>query len=329
MRAVVVATHGDAEVMQESELPDPVPGPGELLVRNRAIGVNFVDAQHRRGAPYPVELPLVPGTEAAGVVVAAGDGVDPEYVGRKVVHFGHLRGVYAELTAVPARFVVTLPDDADLEVAAAVAMSGTTAHVLTRVAVPVSDRDVVLVHSASGSAGAAVVQLAAAAGARVIAAASTQERADLALDLGARHAVTADDRLARRVKELTDGRGADVVYDANGGPTFVASLDSLATGGTLVLYGQSGGPVAPFDPGRLSGLTAGGSAGSLGLRWVAASHYLDAPEARAAALGAVLADVDAGRLQPRIGHRLPLAAAADAHRLLEQRRANGKILLLP
>lgn len=329
MRAVLVEGHGGIEAMRVTELSDPSPGPGEVLVRNRAIGVNFVDVQHRRGVPYPVDLPLVPGTEAAGVVTAVGDGVDPGLVGRKVAHFGHLCGVYAETTAVPARYVVALPDDADFEVAAAVAISGTTAHVLTRVAVQVTTDQVVLVHAASGAAGAAIVQLAAAAGARVIAAASTQARANLAVPLGAHHAVVADDDLAERAKALTDGRGADLVYDANGGPTFDTSLQSLATGGTLVLYGQTAGPVAPFDPGRLSGLTDGASAGSLGLRWVAASHYLDTAEARSAALHAILDDVAAGRIEPRIGHRLPLEAAGEAHQLLEQRRANGKVLLLP
>ncbi|HXV92726.1 MAG TPA: zinc-binding dehydrogenase [Pseudonocardia sp.] len=329
MRAVVVERHGEADALRVRELPVPHPAPGEVLVRNDAIGVNFVDLQHRRGAPYPVTLPLVPGTEAAGEVVAVGDGVDPALVGATVAHFGHLAGVYAQWTAVAEKFVVVLPEGTNPESAAAVALSGTTAHVLTRVVTRVGTGDVVLVHAASGSTGGAVVQLAAAAGAEVVAVASTRERAEAALDLGAKFALQQSASTPDQLRDLTSGRGADWVFDAGGGPTFDASLACLATGGTLVLYGQSGGPVPPFDPARLSGLTADGGAGSLGVRWVASSHYLDTAADRAAALHAVLADVAAGRLHPRVSHRLPLDAAAQAHRILENRRANAKVLLIP
>ncbi len=328
MRAIVIEAHGAADALRVRELPDPVPAPGEVLVRNRAIGVNFVDLQHRAGAPYPVDLPLVPGTEAAGEVVAVGEGVDAAMVGASVAHFGHLAGVYAELTAVPERFVVPLPPGVDPETAAAVALAGTTAHVLTRVAERVAPGDAVLVHAAAGSTGGAIVQLAVAAGARVIAVASRPGRADAARALGAHAAIVLDDRLPERVRELTAGRGADLVYDANGGPTFDASLASVVRGGTLVLYGQTGGPVAPFDPARLSGITGGDAAGSLALHWVAASHYLDTGAERRAALEAVLADVAAGRLGPRVSHRFALEQAPDAHRVLERREADAKVLLV-
>lgn len=328
MRAIVIEAHGDADALLLRDVPEPEPAAGEVLVRNRAVGVNFVDLQHRAGAPYPVDLPLVPGTEAAGEVVAVGEGVDAALVGARVAHFGHLAGVYAELTAVPERFVARLPEAVDAETAAAVAMAGTTAHVLTRVAEHVDPDDTVLVHAAAGSTGGAIVQLAAAAGARVIAVASTAGRADAARALGARDALVLDDRLPDRVRELTAGRGADLVYDANGGPTFDASLASVARGGTLVLYGQSGGPVASFDPARLSGITGGDAAGSLALHWVAASHYLDTVTERRAAFEAVVADVAAGRLLPRVSHRFPLEDAAEAHRVLERREADAKVLLV-
>lgn len=198
MRAVQVRRHGGPEVLEGVELPDPVPGPGEVLVRNAHIGVNLVDLQHREGRPYPVALPLVPGTEAAGTVVAVGPGGDPASAGRTVAHFGHLAGVYAELTAVPEAFVVPLPDSTSTEVAAAIAMAGTTAYVLTRLALEVRPGDVVVVHAAAGSTGGAVVQLAAATGATVIALASSPPRR------GGRVA-RRDPR--RRLGRLTGGRG--------------------------------------------------------------------------------------------------------------------------
>jgi NADPH2:quinone reductase len=238
--------------------------------------------------------------------------------------------VYAELTAVPLDYVVPLPPDTPLDVAAAVALNGTTAYVLTSVAHRVGPGDVVVVHAAAGATGGAVVQLAAAAGAEVIAIASTAEKAAAATTLGARHAIAlreTPDPVAA-VMSASGGRGADVVYDANGRDTFETSLAMLATRGTLVLYGQSSGPVAPFDPGRLSGITGdSGSAGSLTLRWVAASHYLSGPHERARALTPVLDEVRSGTFSPRIAGRFPLRQAAEAHALLASRTVQGKLLL--
>jgi len=328
--AVQISRHGGPEELVLGEHPDPVPGPGEVLVRNSWIGVNYVDLQHRAGHPYPVPVPLIPGTEAAGVVTGTGPGVDPGLEGAPVVHFGHLCGVYAELTAVPAGFVVPLPEGVALDDAAAVAMNGTTAHVLTAMACQIGPGDVVVVHAAAGATGGAVVQLAAAAGAEVIALASTAGKAEAAIALGARHGLALEqvtDPVAA-VLSVTGGRGADVVYDAGGRDTFEMSLDMLATLGTLVLYGQSSGPVEPFGPGRLSGITGEGrGAGSLTLRWVAASHYLAAQQDRAAAVGAVLGHLAAGRLGPRIAERYPLGRAAEAHTRLASRAVAGKILL--
>jgi NADPH2:quinone reductase len=331
MRAVQIHQHGGPEVLEPVVLPDPRPGPDEVLVRNEFIGVNYVDLQHRAGHPCPVGLPLVPGTEAAGTVVEVGADVDRALVGCPVVHFGHLAGVYAELSAVPQRFVVPLAPGARLDHAAALAMAGTTAHVLTRLAVQIRPDDRVVVHAAAGSTGGALVQLSVAAGARVVALASTQERAEQALALGATVALAFDGtpEAVAAVRDATGGGGATHVFDANGGPTFDASLDMLAPRGTLVLYGQSGGPVGPFPPGRLSGITQEGGAGSLGLRWVAASHYLETAEDRAVALRAVMGAVRDGVLPPRIARRLPLDAADEAHRLLAGRAVGGKVLLVP
>lgn len=330
MLAVEISRHGGPDVLVPVDRADPVPARGEVLVRNRWVGVNYVDLQHREGRPYPVTLPLVPGTEAAGTIVAAGPGVDAGLVGTPVVHFGHLAGVYAQLTAVPLDYVVPLPADIPLDVAAAVALSGTTAYVLTSAAHRVGPGDVVVVHAAAGAAGGAVVQRAAAAGADVIAIASTAEKAAAATTLGAGHAIAlreTPDPVAA-VMSASGGQGADVVYDATGRDTFEASLAMLATRGTLVLYGQSSGPVRPFDPGRLSGITGdSGSAGSLTLRWVAASHYLSSPQERARALTTVLDEVRSGKFNPRIAGRFPLRQAAQAHALLARRTVQGKLLL--
>ena len=190
--------------------------------------------------------------------------------------------------------------------------------------------DAVVVQAAAGATGGAVVQLAAAAGAEVIAITSSAGKAEAAIALGARHGFALQqvcDPVAA-VLSVTGGRGADLVYDAGGRDTFEMSLDMLATRGTLVLYGQSSGPVTPFDPGRLSGITgAGRGAGSLTLRWVAASHYLASQEERAAAVSAVLGQLTAGRLSPRIAGRFPLHRAAEAHARLASRAVRGKILL--
>jgi NADPH2:quinone reductase len=175
-----------------------------------------------------------------------------------------------------------------------------------------------------------VVQLAAAAGAKVIALASSGGKTRAAIALGARHGFALEqvpDPVAA-VLSVTGGRGADVVYDSGGRDTFEMSLDMLATRGTLVLYGQSSGPVAPFDPGRLSGITgAGRGAGSLTLRWVAASHYLASQQDRSAALSAILGELAAGRFSPRIAGRFPLRSAAEAHTRLASRSVLGKLLL--
>jgi NADPH2:quinone reductase len=330
MLAVEISRHGGPEELMLVERPDPVAAAGQVLVRNRWIGVNFVDLQHRAGQPYPVRLPLIPGTEAAGTVAEVGAGADPGLAGVPAVHFGHLCGAYAEMTAVPAEFVVPLPAGVTLDAAAAIAMNGTTAYVLTSMACQLGPGDVVVVQAAAGATGGAVVQLAVAAGAEVIAITSSAAKARAAIALGARHGVALQqvtDPVAA-VLSVTGGRGADVVYDAGGRDTFQMCLDMVATRGTLVLYGQSSGPVAPFDPGRLSGITgAGRGAGSLTLRWVAASHYLSSQRDRAAAVSAILDQVRAGRFSPRIAGRFPLRRASEAHARLASRTVLGKILL--
>ena len=332
MLAIEITRHGGPGALRPVERPEPVPSADELLVRNRWIGVNYVDLQHREGRPYPVELPLVPGIEAAGEVVATGPDADAALLGRPVVHFGHLSGVYAELTAVGPTHVVALAPDVPLDVAAAVAMCGTTAHVLTREAARPGAGDAVVVQAAAGATGGAVVQLAAAAGATVIGLASTPAKAAAARALGAEHAFALSETPdpVGAVLGVTGGAGAAHVYDAGGRDSFDASLAMLATRGTLVLYGQSSGPVEPFDPGRLSGITGEGRAGSLTVRWVSASNdYLRTGADRARALAAILEAVAAVRFDARIAGRFELARAAEAHERLASRGVLGKLLLRP
>ncbi|MEQ7009449.1 zinc-binding dehydrogenase [Actinopolymorpha sp. B17G11] len=330
MLAVQIADHGGPDVLTPIQVERPNPEGDQVLVRNHWIGINYVDLQHRAGTPYPVALPLVPGTEASGVVEAVGPTGDPSLVGQRVVHFGHLAGVYAELTAVPAANMVLLDDGTPLDVAAAVAIAGTTAHVLVREAVTNVAAKTVAVHAAAGSTGGAVVQLAAADGAQVIALTSSKEKAKVARQLGADHAIplAAHPDPVADVQEITGGRGVDIVYDATGRDTFELSLAMLATRGTLVMYGAITGTPPPFRLDRLSGITAPRrTAGSLSLRWASASHYLSDATARAHATHAVLTAVRKGNVTPRIVDRFPLSEAATAHRRLADRSVTGKLLL--
>jgi NADPH:quinone reductase len=328
VKAIEVAVHGGPEVLAVVQRPRPVPGPSEVLVRNEYIGVNYVDLQHRAGSPYPVSLPLVPGTEAAGTVVEVGAEVGDLHPGQRVVHVGHLAGVYAELTAVPAGYVVGVPDGIGLDTAAAVALQGTTAHVLTRVATRVGADDVVVVHAAAGGTGSAVTALAAAAGARVVGVVSTPAKRHYALAAGASTVVTGSgEALAAALREATGDRGASHVFDAGGKATLDVSLGALGDFGTLVLYGQTSGSGGMLDTSRLSGLSRPGDAASLTVTWVAAGHYLREAADRARATRAVFDDVASGVLRPQVVARFPLERAADAHRMLQDRATVGKILL--
>jgi NADPH:quinone reductase len=328
MLAVEIAVHGGPEVLIPVERPAPTAGARQVVVRNEYVGVNYVDLQHRAGGPYPVRLPLVPGTEAAGTVVEVGADVQDLAVGQRAVHFGHLTGCYAELTAVPVEHVVAVPDGVGLEAAAASALQGTTAHVLTRVATGVTAGDLVVVHAAAGGTGSAVTALAAAAGAEVIGVVSTEAKRYRALAVGAAAVVVgAGHDLVPAIRRAAGGRGATYAFDAGGQATLEVSLDVLGDFGTLVLYGLSSGTGGMLDTARLSGLSRAGDAASLTVKWVAAGHYLRTRDARERATRAVFDDLVSGVLRPSITARFPLAQAADAHRMLHDRATTGKILL--
>ena len=342
MRAIQVTSTGGPEVLGVADLPDPRPGPGQLLVEVAAAGVNFIDV-YRRDGTYPVALPDVPGSEGAGTVRAlggaggagaggagaggAGAGGAGFAVGDRVA-WAAAPGSYAGLALVDAAAALAVPDGVDDEVAAAVPLQGMTAHYLTASTFPVAAGQDVLVHAGAGGTGALVVQMAAARGARVLATTSTAAKEALAREAGAAHVLRYDamDDLARdlpeAVREIAPA-GVHVVYDGVGASTFDASLACLRRRGTLVLFGASSGPVAPVDPQRLN------AGGSLFLTRPTLVDHVAEPDELAWRAREVFTAVADGSLRVRVGHRYPLDQAAAAHADLQARATTGKLLLLP
>jgi NADPH2:quinone reductase len=322
MRAIRVHDVGDADVLRLEEVPDPRPGPGEALVRVETIGVNFIEVYQRKGL-YPLARPFTPGREAAGTVVAVGDGVTSPRVGDRVATEG-LRGSYAELAVAPADRLVALPDGIDTRTGAAVMLQGMTGHYLATSTYPLSPGDTCLVHAAAGGVGLLLCQIAARRGARVIGTVSTPEKDALARAAGAHEIIhyTRQDFVAE-VRRLTGGRGVRVVFDSVGQATFEGSLDCLAPRGMLVLFGQASGPVPPFDPQRLN------HKGSLFLTRPNLAHYVATREELVARSSDLLAWIADGSLRVHIDRSYALADAAAAHRALEARETTGKVLLVP
>lgn len=327
MRAVVAREPGGAEVLEYVELPDPEPGPGQVLVKVAAAGVNFIDT-YRRSGVYPMPFPHVVGSEGAGEVVALGEGVDDLAVGDRV-SWDSAPGSYAELAVVSAANAVRLPEGIDPITAAALSLQGMTAHYLIRSTFEVQPGHDVLLHAGAGGVGLLATQLAAARGGRVITTVGSAAKAELSQKAGAAEVIdysTLADLTAELpplVKDLTGGEGVHVVYDGVGRATFDASLASLRRRGTLVLFGGASGQVPPFDLQRLN------SGGSLYVTRPTLAHYTTTREEIEWRMGELLDAVLAGTLDVRIGARYPLAEAADAHRALEGRQTTGKVLLVP
>jgi NADPH:quinone reductase len=329
MLAVRIDVHGGTEVLRTVQVAEPAPGPGQVLVRHEAIGVNFVDTQHRSGAPYPVELPLIPGIEAAGQVVGVGAGVEGVLEGDRVAYAGPMVGVYAELAAVPQEVLVPIPDEVTSQTAAAVLLQGMTAHVMTHDVHHGSNGEWALVHAAAGGTGSLLVQFLLHQNVRVMASTSSSAKAAYLRDVGVEHVV--NHRHVDLVEEVhrIAADGVDVVFDSVGRATFEASLRSVRPKGLIVAFGQSSGPVPPIDIARLSGLTGDGLPGSLWLTWPTLTDYNATRHALLDRAAAVFAAVRDGTLQPAIAASLPLTDAASAHELLEAREVIGKILLEP
>jgi len=322
MKAIVVSRTGGPEVLEWRDHDPGAPGAGQARVRVRAAGVNFIDVYFRTGL-YPRPLPFVSGLEGSGIVESLGPGVTTLAVGDRVA-WASAPGSYAEAVVAPADRLVRVPAGIADDVAAAAMLQGMTAHYLCRATFPAKAGDTALVHAAAGGVGLLLVQMLRALGATVIATCSTADKEKLAREAGAEHVVRyTETDFAPEVRRLTRGRGVDVVYDAVGRTTFEGSLRSLRPRGMLVLYGQSSGPVPPFELRTLNDL------GSLFITRPSLAHYTaDRAELELRA-GEVLGAIAAGRLTVRIGARFALAEAAAAHRALEGRATTGKVVLGP
>lgn len=322
MRAIQIAEHGSSEVLQLVEGADPVPGPGQAIVRLEACGVNFIDIYHRTGL-YPLPLPSGLGQEGAGVVAAVAADVDDIAVGDRVA-FTSMLGAYAEQMAVPAHRLVAVPADMEFETAAALMLQGLTAHYLANDTYPLTSDSVCLIHAGAGGVGQLLIQLAKQAGATVLTTVGTEAKADLARAAGADHAIVYTvEALTEAVESIIGPNGLHVVYDSVGAATFDAGLGLLRPRGTMVLFGQSSGPVPPFDLGRLA------VEGSLFVTRPTLGHYTASRGELVSRSNALFTMVADGRLQVRVGARFPLAEARAAHEALEGRRTTGKVLLLP
>jgi NADPH2:quinone reductase len=321
MRAIQVKKTGGPEVLELVEIPKPVPKAGEVLVKVAAAGLNFIDTYFREGR-YPAELPFVPGQEGAGVVAAIGDGVTQFAVGDHVAWSGR-RGAYAEFASVPAELVLKVPDGVSLEDAAAVLLQGMTAHYLSHDTYAIQSGDRVLIHAGAGGVGLLLTQMAKMRGARVITTVSTEPKAELSRAAGADHVILYTVRnFAEEVKRITDGEGLPVVYDSVGKTTFEDSLKCLRPRGLMVLFGGASGAVPPFDLIKLSMM------GSLYITRPTMHDYTRTREDLEQRAEEVFDMVGRDKLKVRIGHRYPLAEAAQAHRDLEARKTTGKVLIL-
>ncbi|HZC90314.1 MAG TPA: quinone oxidoreductase [Mycobacterium sp.] len=325
MHAIEVAQTGGPEVLSYVEKTPPSPGPGEVLIKAEAIGVNFIDTYFRSGS-YPRDLPFVLGTEVAGTVAAVGDGVTALGVDDRVVTAA-ASGAYAEFATAPAQFVAHVPSKVGLDVAASALLKGMTAHYLIKSVYAVQSGDVVLVHAGAGGVGLILTQWAASLGVRVITTVSTPAKAELSRQAGASDVLDypGDDpnEFGRRIRDLTDGAGVAAVYDGVGASTFDASLASLAVRGTLALFGASSGAVPPVDPQRLN------AAGSVYLTRPSLAHFTRTGEEFAWRSGELLDAIAEGTLEVTVSQSYPLADAAQAHRDLQGRQTVGSIVLTP
>jgi NADPH:quinone reductase len=322
MKAVRVHEAGGPEVLGVEDVATPQPQGGELLIDVEAAGINFVEIYERAGL-YNVRRPYTPGSEAAGVVRAAGQGVT-EFAPGDRVFSQDVQGSYAEHALVRADRAVRVPAGIPAKVAAATALQGMTAHYLATATFPLQSGHRALVHAAAGGVGLLLCQIAKLRGAFVIGTASTPEKRALARDAGADQVIdytTAD--FATEVRRITRGTGVEVVYDSVGRTTFERSLDSLAKRGMMVLFGQSSGPVPPLDPQILN------RKGSLFLTRPKLADYVATRDELLRRANELLGWIGEGKLAVRIGAEFPLAHAADAHSALESRATTGKVLLIP
>ena len=322
-KAIRISAHGGPEVMEYVDVEVAAPGPGEALVRQHAIGLNFTDVYARTGL-YPMPLPGILGKEGAGVVEALGAGVTHLAVGDRVAYAGGPNGAYATLRVMPAEVLVRLPDAIGFETAAAMMLQGLTVQYLLRQTWRVQAGDTILFHAAAGGVGLIACQWARALGVRLIGTVGSKEKGELALAHGAAHVIHYhDEDIVARVREITGGEGVPVVYDSVGKDTFFASLDCLRRRGMMVSFGNASGAVEPFAPSELA------RRGSLFLTRPTLFDYA-ATRPELEAMSAELFEmVASGKIEVEVRQRFALAQAADAHRALESRGTTGSTILLP
>ncbi|MGB2922645.1 MAG: quinone oxidoreductase [Mycobacterium sp.] len=324
MYAIEVARTGGPEVLSYVERSLPSPGPGQVLIKAEAVGVNFIDTYFRSGL-YPREVPFIVGTEVCGTIEAVGDDVAALTVGDRVVTAQGL-GAYAEYCLAPADFVAYVPDGVAPDVAASALLKGMTAHYLIKSTYPVQQGDTVLMHAGAGGVGLILTQWATSLAASVITTVSTPDKAELSRQAGAVEVLDYPDdprEFGDRIRELTDGNGVAAVYDGVGASTFEASLASLAVRGTLALFGAASGPVPPFDPQRLN------TAGSVFLTRPNLVHHTRTPDEFSWRAGELLTAISDGTLTVTVSNRYDLREAEQAHRDLQGRQTVGSVVLVP
>jgi NADPH:quinone reductase len=320
--AIRIHEHGGAEKMRWEEVEVGAPGPGEVRVRNTAIGLNYIDTYQRSGL-YPMALPLTLGSEGAGVVEEVGPGVEEFKPGERVAYAQPV-GAYAEVLLRPAARLVKIPEGIDDKAAAAMMLKGMTAWYLCRRTYKVKEGDTVLVHAAAGGVGQILCQWARHLGAKVIGTVGSEEKAALAMKAGCEHViVTGKEKLSERVKAIAGGKGLPVVYDGVGKDTFMDSLDCLAPLGLMVSFGNASGAVPPFNIGMLA------QKGSLFLTRPTLVHYTASREDLLTATRELFSVVKQGAVKISVNQTYPLREAARAHSDLEARKTTGSTVLLP
>jgi NADPH2:quinone reductase len=317
-----VHAYGGPEVLKWEESQAPEPGPGQAKIQHHAVGLNYIDVYYRTGLYKVPQMPFVPGQEGAGVVISVGEGVTDIAVGDRVAYAGPL-GAYAEQRVIAADRLVKLPDAIDYSVAAAMMLQGLTVQYLLRKTYPVTPDTVVLFHAAAGGVGLIACQWAKAIGATLIGTVGSEDKAELARTYGAAHVINyRTENFVERVREITGGKGVDVVYDSVGKDTFPGSLDCLKPRGMWVSFGNSSGPVPPFEMSML------GQRGSLFATRPSIAHYTARREDLLSASAELFDMVRSGKVRINVNHTYPLQAAATAHAELEARKTTGSTVFL-
>ncbi|BAU74105.1 quinone oxidoreductase family protein [Metapseudomonas furukawaii] len=323
-KAVRFYETGGPEVLRYEDVEVGDPGPGEVRIRHVAVGLNYADTYFRNGT-YPIPLPNGIGVEASGVVTALGEGVDNVALGDRVTYTGFLNtlGAYSTERLVSAAPLIRLPESIAFETAAAMTMRGLTSAYLMRRIHAFREGDSILLHAAAGGVGLIVSQWAKLLGLTVIGTVSTEAKAEVARAHGCDHVINySEEDIAKRVRELTGGRGVDVVFDSVGKATFMASLDSLKRRGLLVCVGTASGPIPAFDPVLLA------MKGSLYMTRPALADYIADPAEKADLVGELFDHVGAGRIRIDINQHYALADAVQAHRDLESRKTTGSSIFV-